>query len=180
MGIRNRQKSKGGSKTDRRSCVGFEGKRRAGRAFLLSQATLLRLPQCSHPAAWSESARAAPGCPGGHAPWWRGAPPSSERRLLYLKYGWSRTSPSGNGGSRLPCVFRPLCLLWKRPDYRLTLEWASIFIRRMGSRILAGWTTSGFLHHGMVAPPVELRDGRSIPLTFPFIAPAPSAAYFTF
>src|SRR5438552_4026031 len=88
------------------------------------------------------------------------------------------TSPSGNGGSRLPCVFRPLCLLWKRPDYRLTLEWASIFIRRMGSRILAGWPTCGFLH-GMVAPPVELRDGRSIPLTFPFIEPAPSAAYFT-
>src|SRR5947208_6529105 len=32
----------------------------------------------------------------------------------------------------------------------------------------------------MVAPPVELRDGRSTPWTLTFIESAPSAAYFTF
>src|SRR5439155_12340631 len=69
---------------------------------------------------------------------------------------WSRTSPSGNGGSRLPCVFRPLCLLWKRPDYRLTLEWASIFNQEDGV------THLGWLNHLWI-PPWNRRPTRRTP-----------------
>src|SRR5438309_5476907 len=174
MGIRNRQKSKGGSQDGSQILCRVRGKK-ARRARLFAFAGYAAsasavFSSCSMERICSRSSGLS---------WW----PCTVVAWSTAKFRTSSSVPEirmeqdfSVGKRRQSITLRFSTIVPPCRNARIIgSPWSGLQSLSGGwDHALAGWPTCGFLH-GMVAPPVELRDGRSIPLTFPLIEPAPSA-----